>query len=134
MDIHTHVKVKLLLSPRHSRGITHFIYLMITVHFTSGDAALKSIQIKSGKSLMQAAVSSGINGIPADCGGLLTCATCHVFVAKAFVGQLSAPDAEELAMLAYTATPSQSNSRLSCQIMLTDAMDGLTVELPISQY
>ena len=107
---------------------------MITVHFTSDGEALKSIQSKPGKSLMEAAVSSGISGIAADCGGLLTCATCHVFVAREFAGHLLAPDAEEITMLAFTAMPSQPNSRLSCQIILTDAMDGLTVELPTAQY
>jgi 2Fe-2S ferredoxin len=83
---------------------------------------------------MEAAVSAGVRGIAADCGGLLTCATCHVMVHPPFSGQLPPPDGEELAMLAFTATAATPASRLSCQIYLTSALDGLTVELPASQY
>ncbi len=83
---------------------------------------------------MEAAVAAGINGIAADCGGLLTCATCHVRVVEPFAARLPAADAEELAMLAFTATPASPASRLSCQIILNEKLDGLTVELPASQY
>ena len=83
---------------------------------------------------MEAATSQNLEGIAADCGGLMTCATCHVFVDEPFASQLSKPDAEELAMLAFTATPRQPNSRLSCQITLSSEMNGLTVKLPASQY
>lgn len=87
-----------------------------------------------GQSLMEAAVAGGIDGIAADCGGLMTCATCHVFVQEPFASKLPAPNSEELSMLAFTAVPAQPNSRLSCQIRLTAALDGLTVALPSSQY
>lgn len=83
---------------------------------------------------MEAAVAGGITGIAADCGGTLTCATCHVLVSEPFASQLPAADSEELAMLAFTATPATPASRLSCQIRLSPALDGLTVELPASQY
>ncbi len=83
---------------------------------------------------MEAAVAAGVEGIAADCGGMLTCATCHVMVREPFASQLPPPDSEELAMLAFTATPGTPASRLSCQIRLTAALDGLTVELPASQY
>jgi len=83
---------------------------------------------------MEAAVSAGVGGIAADCGGLLTCATCHVMVHPPFAARLPAPDGEERAMLAFTATAATPASRLSCQIRLTTALDGLTVELPASQY
>jgi ferredoxin, 2Fe-2S len=83
---------------------------------------------------MQAAVAGGIDGIAADCGGLMTCATCHVFVQEPFASKLPVPDSEELSMLAFTAVPARANSRLSCQITLTAALDGLTVELPTTQY
>ena len=82
---------------------------------------------------MEAAVAAGIDGIAADCGGLLTCATCHVHVAPAFLPLLTPPDSEELAMLSFTAEPALPNSRLSCQIKLTAELDGLTLELPTSQ-
>lgn len=83
---------------------------------------------------MQAAVEADVPGIAADCGGMLTCATCHVLVREPFASLLPAADAEEQAMLEFTAQPRQPNSRLSCQIQLTEALDGLTVDLPDSQY
>ena len=116
---------------------------MITINFIAPNDHLTgyksingliSINGKVGQSLMEAAVGSGIDAIAADCGGLLTCATCHVFVQEPFASQLPPPDAEELSMLAFTATQRQTNSRLSCQIKLTTAMDGMTVELPLTQY
>ena len=79
-------------------------------------------------------MAAGVSGIAADCGGLLTCATCHVMVHAPFAARLPAPDAEELAMLAFTATAATPASRLSCQIRLSAALDGLTVELPARQY
>ena len=106
----------------------------VTVHFIAPDASVTSHQGQVGQSLMAAAVASHVEGIAADCGGLLTCSTCHVLVAEPFASRLIPPKADELGMLAFTATPSQPNSRLSCQITLTPALDGLTVELPASQY
>lgn len=106
----------------------------ITINFIAPDASTISARGKIGQSLMAAATASDVDGIAADCGGLLTCATCHVFVAEPFASNLPPPDADELAMLAFTASPRQPNSRLSCQITLTAALDGLTVELPASQY
>jgi 2Fe-2S ferredoxin len=83
---------------------------------------------------MQAAVAANVAGIEADCGGLLTCGTCHVLVREPHASALPPPDADELSMLDFTATPRQPHSRLSCQILLTEAMDGLTVDLPASQH
>ncbi|MEO6017893.1 MAG: 2Fe-2S iron-sulfur cluster-binding protein [Polaromonas sp.] len=109
---------------------------MITLNFIAADGQTIRVKGKIGKSLMEAAVAAGIDGIAADCGGLLTCATCHVHVREPFASDahLPQPDAEELGMLDFTATPRQANSRLSCQIRLTPALDGLTVELPSTQY
>ena len=83
---------------------------------------------------MQAAVAASVAGIEADCGGLLTCATCHVYVREPFASQLPPAEADERAMLEFTASPSQPNSRLSCQIALGPALEGLTVDLPASQH
>ena len=80
------------------------------------------------------AQSGGVDGIAADCGGMLTCATCHVFVREPWASQLPPPGTEELAMLEFTADLRRPNSRLSCQIQLTEALDGLTVDLPATQY
>ena len=109
----------------------------ITINFIATDGSTTSAKGKIGKSLMEAAVSAGIDGIAADCGGLLTCATCHVHVQEPFASdasRLPPPDGEELGMLEFTAAPRKPTSRLSCQITLTPALDGLTVELPATQY
>jgi 2Fe-2S ferredoxin len=87
-----------------------------------------------GHSLMRAAADGGIDGIAADCGGCLSCATCHVIVDSAWAVKLPLPAADEEAMLEMTAAPRQPSSRLSCQIELTPALDGLVVQLPATQY
>ena len=106
----------------------------VTINFIASSGINTALQGKIGSSLMAIATANNIDGIAADCGGLLTCATCHVFVAEPFASQLPPPDAEELSMLAFTAVPRQPNSRLSCQITLSAALDGVTVTLPASQY
>jgi ferredoxin, 2Fe-2S len=106
----------------------------ITINFIAPDASTTRRRGKIGQSLMAAAVANDVDGIAADCGGLLTCATCHVFIGEPFASTLTPPDAEELSMLAFTAVPRQPNSRLSCQITLTPELDGLTVALSASQY
>ena len=107
---------------------------MPTIYFIAAGAQPIRAEGRIGKSLMEIAVAAGIEGIAADCGGLMTCATCHVFVQEPFAAQLTPADSEELGMLAFTAVPARPNSRLSCQIKLTAALDGLTVELPSTQY
>ena len=105
-----------------------------TIHFIAANVVSTTLTGKIGKSLMDVATANNLDGIAADCGGLMTCATCHVFVQEPFLSRLAPPDAEELAMLAFTAAPRQPNSRLSCQILLSAALDGLIVTLPASQY
>lgn len=107
---------------------------MITINFIAAGTDPIRATGKIGQSLMEAAVAAGVEGIAADCGGMLTCATCHVMVDQRFAALLPAADGEEHAMLAFTATPATPASRLSCQIILSDKLDGLTVELPASQY
>lgn len=111
---------------------------MITVHFIAhqlpGGPGSAAVSAKPGKTLMQAAQSAGVDGIAADCGGSLTCATCHVLVREPWASALPAPSAEERSMLEFTAEPAQANSRLACQIALTEVLDGLTVDLPGTQY
>lgn len=106
----------------------------IAVHLTTFTGVTTSIDAKIGKTLMEAATEVNVDGIAADCGGSMTCATCHVFVDEPFASLLGTPDADEVAMLAFTAAPRQPNSRLSCQITLTAELNGLTVKLPATQY
>ena len=111
---------------------------MITIHLQhtgpGGRVTGYEITGKPGESLMQAAVGAGVDGIAADCSGLLTCATCHVVVAEPWRSALPPLAAEESTMLDFTATPRCEGSRLSCQIVLSPALDGMMVELPKSQY
>ena len=83
------------------------------------------VAAKTGQSLMQAAQNANIAGIEADCGGMLSCGTCHVMLREPWASLIAPPDAEELALLEFTATPCQPNSRLSCQVVLTPALDGI---------
>lgn len=108
---------------------------MITIRFVAvGDASPLQVKCKTGQNLMQAAVAANVDGIEADCGGLMTCATCHVYVREPHAHQLPPPGDDELGMLEFTASPRKPNSRLSCQIELTEALDGLTLDLPESQH
>jgi len=107
---------------------------MPIVHLHAAKGERITLSAASGQSLMRAATDAGVAGIAADCGGTLTCATCHVYVAESWSGRLPAPGPDELAMLEMTAAPRRPHSRLSCQIELTDALDGLQVELPEAQY
>jgi 2Fe-2S ferredoxin len=110
--------------------------LMITIHLQPHDPtqAAQSLQVEPGQSLMQAAVDANLPGIQADCGGLLTCATCHVVVQGDWQSKLPAMSSDEDGMLAFTAQTREAGSRLSCQITLTPELDGLQVTLPASQY
>lgn len=105
---------------------------MPNITFIEHNGAQHAVDAKSGQTLMQAAMDNLVPGILADCGGYCNCATCHCFVDPAWVAALPSPDQPEQDMLACAIDP-QSNSRLSCQIVLTDAMDGLVVRLPASQ-
>jgi 2Fe-2S ferredoxin len=106
----------------------------IEVHLVAADGTRHTIDARVGRSLMRAAVGAGIAEIAADCGGNMTCATCHVIVDPAWVARLPAPGDDELEMLEMTAVPRQPTSRLSCQIALDESLAGLVVQLPATQY
>ena len=107
---------------------------MITVHLVEPDGSRHTLAGRAGQSLMRAAVDAGIAGIKADCGGMMSCATCHVMVEPAWAPRLPAPSRDEAAMLEMTAAPRVPTSRLSCQIVLDRELDGLTATLPETQY
>ena len=110
---------------------------MPTLHFVphpaSADAAAIDIECRTGRSAMQAAVDAALSQIAADCGGTLTCATCHVIVPSPWLERLSPMSPDEDTMLDFTASARQAGSRLSCQIMVTDELDGLILHLPEQQ-
>lgn len=103
---------------------------MPNITFISHTGESRTVTVAAGTTLMQAAVRNGVPGIVADCGGECQCATCHVYVDEKFLGLLRPAEEDEDAMLAVTASERKPNSRLSCQIGITDALDGLVVTTP----
>ncbi|WP_460071396.1 2Fe-2S iron-sulfur cluster-binding protein [Streptomyces sp. YKOK-I1] len=106
---------------------------MPTVIFRSPDGTEHKVAAASGTVLMQAAVSHGVPGIVAECGGNASCATCHVYLDPAQSGPAGPPNDVEDEMLDFTAAERRPTSRLSCQVVLSDALDGLVVHVPEEQ-
>ncbi len=92
-----------------------------------------AIEVKAGLTVMEGAVKHNVPGIDADCGGACACATCHVYVDAAWTDKVGSPSAMEESMLDF-AENVEPNSRLSCQIKVTEALDGLVVRMPESQH
>lgn len=97
--------------------------------FISHDGVSHETPIVEGQSLMQLATSNGVTGIDGDCGGDCACGTCHVIVDSDWVSLTGKQGEDEEGMLELT-PERQPNSRLSCQIKASAAMDGMTVHLP----
>jgi len=91
-----------------------------------------TIEIANGLSVMEGAVQNNIPGIDADCGGSMACATCHVYVKEEWFNKLPKKEEGEDDMLDMAFEP-KTNSRLSCQLMVSDQLDGLIVNLPEKQ-
>lgn len=106
---------------------------MPRVTFLRPGARTVEIEAAAGLSLMLAAVRAQVPGILGECGGSLACATCHVYVDPAFAAGLPPVTAAEDEMLDATASERRATSRLSCQIVLADALDGLVVTVPDAQ-
>ena len=102
---------------------------MIKVTFIEHSGDVHEVETETGTSLMEVAMSNDVPGIDADCGGGCSCATCHVYVDKAWFDKLTPPDAMEESMLGLN-TMREENSRLSCQIDTTEELDGLVVNGP----
>ena len=105
---------------------------MPLVTFISHDGSEREVHVASGTTLMHAATDNGVPGILADCGGACSCATCHCYVDEDWQAKTGAADDVEAQMLEFVLDP-QPNSRLSCQIIVSDELDGLVVRLPKSQ-
>jgi 2Fe-2S ferredoxin len=91
------------------------------------------VDVKTGLSVMEGAVKNNIPGIDADCGGACACATCHVYVQGDWGDKTGSQSAMEESMLDF-AENVEPNSRLSCQIKVTDELEGLVVKMPQSQH
>jgi 2Fe-2S ferredoxin len=92
-----------------------------------------TIDVPNGLSVMEGARDNGIPGIEADCGGACACSTCHVYVAPEWVDRLPARDPMEADMLDFAYQPDPVRSRLTCQLKVSDALDGLVVHMPERQ-
>lgn len=106
---------------------------MAKITYLEHDDTAHVIDIADGVSLMEGALSQGVPGIDGDCGGNCACATCHVFVDDAWLGRTGERTEMEAAMLEF-AEGVQPNSRLCCQILASDALDGLVVRMPAGQH
>jgi 2Fe-2S ferredoxin len=91
------------------------------------------VEVPTGLTVMEGARDNGIPGIEADCGGACACSTCHVYVDPAWVGKLPPKDPMEQDMLDFAWEPDPERSRLTCQLKVTAALDGLRVQMPAKQ-
>ncbi len=107
---------------------------MTVITFITPDGMSRDVEAETGMSVMQVAKRAGIDGIIAECGGEMVCATCHVFVrSEELLDRLPPRSAIEEDMLDFTSEPRRSGSRLSCQIPISDRLAGLVVEIPGTQ-
>nr|WP_321441225.1 2Fe-2S iron-sulfur cluster-binding protein [uncultured Hyphomonas sp.] len=106
---------------------------MPKITYIDHDGTERTVEAKNGESVMEAAIKNSIPGIDADCGGACACATCHVYVEQSFMDKVGEQQEMEKSMLDF-AENVQENSRLSCQITVSDELDGLRVTTPESQH
>lgn len=105
---------------------------MVRIRFRDEDGRTQDIEAEAGLSLMENAKAHGIDGIEAECGGSMVCGTCQIYVAEPWFSAIAPASAMEGEMVEYTRHP-RPTSRLSCQIVVTEAMDGMEVGVPLSQ-
>ncbi|MCW5681435.1 MAG: 2Fe-2S iron-sulfur cluster binding domain-containing protein [Xanthobacteraceae bacterium] len=105
---------------------------MPTITFIEQDGTRRTVDAETGSTVMEAAIRNGIPGIEAECGGACSCATCHVYVDEAWSEKVGKPSPMEEDMLDF-AFDVRPTSRLSCQIKVTDELDGLVVNTPEQQ-
>src|ERR1700685_3791316 len=103
---------------------------MPTIIFRQPDGKKTVVDGPPASSVMQAARDSSIPGIAGDCGGCISCGTCHVYVAENWLSRLAPMSADENSLLEYTAAPRRANSRLSCQIIMGPELEGIELEVP----
>ena len=107
---------------------------MSKVTYIQPDAVAVTVEVPAGTSVMKSAIANDIRGIIADCGGAMACATCHVYVERIQQGSFQPPSEEEQEMLDEVTADRIPSSRLSCQLMLTDEIEAVTVRIPPEQW
>ena len=105
---------------------------MAKITFKTDDDKTHTVDVQKGLTVMEGAVQNDVPGIDADCGGGMACATCHVYVNDEWFNKLPPKEDGEEDMLDMAFEP-KKNSRLSCQITVTDNLDGLIVNIPSKQ-
>ena len=105
---------------------------MVKITYKDHRGSSKTIEVENGLSVMEGAVQNDIPGIDADCGGSMACATCHVYVEEKWLDKLSKAEDAEVDMIDMAYEP-KKNSRLSCQIIVSEELDGLEVTTPEKQ-
>jgi 2Fe-2S ferredoxin len=105
---------------------------MPKITYIAFDGTERCVDAKPGASLMETAVRNNVDGIVAECGGSMSCGTCHVWVDEAWRDRTGQPSRTEAELIEFSDN-FQDGSRLACQIKLTDALDGLVVRTPESQ-
>ena len=105
---------------------------MAKIIYNDFEGNSKTVEIENGLSVMEGAIQNEIPGIDADCGGAMACATCHVYVKENWFNKLPKPEDAEVDMIDMAYEP-KKNSRLSCQIVVSDDLDGLKVNIPSKQ-
>ena len=105
---------------------------MAKITFIDKDGNQKKIEIENGLTVMEGAIQNNIPGIDADCGGSMACATCHVYVQDEWFNKIEKAEDAEQDMIDMAHEP-KKNSRLSCQLIVTDQLDGLVVTTPEKQ-
>ncbi|MEO0961557.1 MAG: 2Fe-2S iron-sulfur cluster-binding protein [Pseudomonadota bacterium] len=106
---------------------------MAKITYVEHDGTEHVVDVADGLSVMEGAVNNMIPGIDADCGGACACATCHVYVDEKFADKIEPKEDMEQTMLDF-APDVKETSRLSCQIKVSDAIDGMVVRMPESQH
>ena len=102
----------------------------ITYKDKSGNS--KTLEVEKGLTVMEGAIQNNVPGIDADCGGSMACATCHVYVEEKWLSKLPKAEEGEVDMIDMAFEP-KKNSRLSCQIIVSEEIDGLEVNIPSKQ-
>lgn len=105
---------------------------MPKITYIDNDGKSRTIDVENGLSVMEGAIQKDIPGIDADCGGSMACATCHVYVEDKWLNKLTKAEDAEVDMIDMAYEP-KKNSRLSCQLIVSDELDGLTVTTPAKQ-
>ena len=105
---------------------------MAMITYIDFEGKSRTVEVENGLSVMEGAIQNDIPGIDADCGGSMACATCHVYVEQTWLDKLPKAEDGEIDMIDMASEP-KKNSRLSCQLIVSDELDGLLITTPAKQ-